>query len=44
VGEGEVKRFEISIGGAKLKGLAASDVLREFERALERQRLVGMNR
>lgn len=44
VGEGEVKRFEISIGGAKLKGLAAADVLREFERALERQRLVGMNR
>ena len=39
-----MKRFEISIGGAKLKGLAAADVLREFERALERQRLVGMNR
>lgn len=38
---GGVKRFEINIGGAELKGVSSESVLRSFETKLRRMRLTG---
>jgi hypothetical protein len=38
---GSLKRFEINIGGAELKGLSSENVLRSFETKLRRMKLTG---